>query len=120
MTLPAFRFSRSCTPILRRQLTFLACSFKPGAVPSLVTFPFSISAAQSAAPTVFVKANRMLATGTNSSKTAATPKLQHIVSKCPEPPTPLHQLCALMTYLVYAALYSSICFCLCVLFHCFN
>lgn len=26
----------------------------------------------------------------------------------------------IITYLVYAALYSSICFCLCVLFHCFN
>lgn len=61
--------------ILRNYSAFLACSLKPGAVPSFVTFPFSISAAQSAAPTVFVNANRMLATGTNSSNTAAIPKL---------------------------------------------
>lgn len=63
--------------ILRCHSALRACSLKPGAVPSFVTFPFSISAAHSAAPTVFVNANRMLATGTNSSRTAATPKLTH-------------------------------------------
>ena len=63
--------------ILHYHSAFLACSLNPGAVPSFVTFPFSISAAHSAAPTVFVNANRMLATGTNSSRTAATPKLTH-------------------------------------------
>ena len=74
--------------ILRNYSAFLACSLKPGAVPSFVTFPFSISAAHSAAPTVFVNANRILATGTNSSNTTAIPKLtqayQHI-SCIPKP-----------------------------------
>lgn len=58
-----------------------AFSLSSGAVPSLSIFPFSMSAAHNAAPTVFVKANRMLATGTNSSSTAVTPKLYH-VSRC--------------------------------------
>jgi len=62
---------------------FLACSFNFGAVPSSVTLPFSISAAHNAAPTVFVKANRMEASGTNSSRTAATPKLC-IISRRPK------------------------------------
>lgn len=60
---------------------FLACSLSFGAVPSSVTLPFSISAAHSAAPTVFVKAKRIEATGTSSSRTAATPKLNN-VSTC--------------------------------------
>ena len=39
------------------------------------------------------------------------------MSRAPKPP---QHFCALMTYLVYAALYSSTCLCLCVLFHSFN
>lgn len=63
---------------------FFACSLKRGAVPSLVTLPFSISAAHSAAPTVFVKAKKMDAIGINSSKTAAIPKLSSVrISKKP-------------------------------------
>ena len=81
---PPSKSSSALAPILILQTysAFLACSLKPGAVPSFVTFPFSISAAHSAAPTVFVNANRILATGTISSNTAAIPKLtqayQHI------------------------------------------
>lgn len=56
----------------------LACSRRFGAVPWPVTFPFSISAAHSAAPTVFVKAKRIDAIGTSSSSTVATPKLERI------------------------------------------
>ena len=57
---------------------FFACSLKRGAVPSLVTLPFSMSAAHSAAPTVFVKAKKMDAIGISSSKTAAIPKLSKV------------------------------------------
>lgn len=57
---------------------FLACSRSLGDVPCSLTSPFSISAAQSAAPAVFVKAKKMEATGTSSSKTAAIPKLWSI------------------------------------------
>ena len=108
--------------ILQCHSAFLACSFNPGAVPSFVTFPFSISAAHSAAPTVFVNANNILATGTNSSKTAATPKLTHTCQHISRVPLLLSctATTSWLTYLVYAALYSSICFCFCVPFHCFN
>lgn len=54
---------------------FFACSLKFGAVPSLFTFPFSRSTAHRAAPTVFVKAKKIEASGTSSSKTVAMPKL---------------------------------------------
>lgn len=54
---------------------FLACSLSLGAVPSFVICSFSISAAHNAAPTVLVKAKKMDASGTSSSKTAATPNL---------------------------------------------
>ena len=64
-------------PVLYYHSAFLACSFNPGAVPSFVTLPFSMSAAHKAAPTVFVNANNILARGTISSKTAATPKLEY-------------------------------------------
>ena len=62
---------------LKPHSALLACSLNPGAVPSAVTFPFSMSAAHKAAPTVFVNANKILATGTNSSRTEAIPKLTH-------------------------------------------
>jgi len=52
-----------------------ACSLRFGEVPSGPVSLFSISAAQSAAPTVFVNAKRIEATGTSSSRVAATPKL---------------------------------------------
>ena len=87
---PRSKLSSTLIPILilRDYSAFLACSLKSGAVPSFVTLPFSISAAHSAAPTVFVNANRILATGTSSSNTAAIPKLtqayQHI-SCIPKP-----------------------------------
>lgn len=99
------------TPTLLCHSAFLACSFSPGAVPSVVTFPFSISAAHRAAPTVFVNANRILAIGTNSSRTAATPKLTHTYQHMFRIPKPLHWCLLVVTYLVYAALYSSMCFC---------
>jgi hypothetical protein len=51
---------------------FLACSRNFGAVPAL----FSISAAHSAAPTVFVNAKIRLANGTISRTKAATPNLR--------------------------------------------
>ena len=57
---------------------FFTCSLSFGAVPSAVTLPFSISAAQSAAPAVFVKENRIDARGTSSSRTAVTPKLTFV------------------------------------------
>lgn len=52
-----------------------AFSLRFGAVPCPVTSPFSMSAAHNAAPTVFVNAKIIDATGTSSSNTAATPKL---------------------------------------------
>lgn len=54
---------------------FFACSLSLGAVPSFVICSFSMSAAHNAAPTVLVKAKKMDANGTSSSKTAATPNL---------------------------------------------
>lgn len=51
---------------------FLACSRNCGAVPE----PFSMSAAQRAAPHVFVKEKKMPTMGTISSRTLVTPKLQ--------------------------------------------
>lgn len=48
-----------------------ACSCKPGAVPA----DFSRSAAHSAAPTVFVKANTRLANGISSRRNETTPNL---------------------------------------------
>lgn len=112
--------ARTSTLILQRHSAFLACSFNSGAVPSFVTFPFSISAAHSAAPTVFVNANRILAIGTSSSRTAATPKLIRTYQHITRIPKPLYRRRVEVTHLVYAALYSWICFCFCVLFHCFN
>lgn len=119
-SLPSCRLLSHYTPILQCHSAFLACSFKSGAVPFSVTFPFSISAAHSAAPTVFVNANRILATGTNSSRTAATPKLTHDHQHILRIPMSLIWCRMMLTHLLYAALYSSTCFCLCVLFHCFN
>ena len=119
---PPSKPSTTLSPILilRDYSAFLACSLKPGAVPSFVTFPFSISAAHSAAPTVFVNANRILATGTNSSNTAAIPKLTQALSAHILHPKAPQLVPLVISYLVYAALYSSICFSFCVLFHCFN
>jgi len=71
---------RMMTP-LDSYSAFFTCSRSFGAVPLAVTFPFSISAAHSAAPTVFVKANRIEATGTSSRSTEATPKLQELVHR---------------------------------------
>lgn len=65
----------SPTLIHRIHSAFFACSLKFGAVPWLFTFPFSRSTAHRAAPTVFVKAKKIEASGTSSSKTVAMPKL---------------------------------------------
>lgn len=55
---------------------FFACSLKLGAV----VLPLSRSAAQRAAPTVLVKEKNSPATGTNSRRTAGTPKLSITIS----------------------------------------